>query len=269
MRNGAMIGKPLLPHYQLALFKRPREREPSSGQRNPEAAYARLLQNPDLRPPLPLPQSVSVLDFMNQFSSWRRSSLCRWWWILEEALYVTWVFKVCTLLFIVSSVCTCTFFSCNALHIWPFNASPFFVWILLLLVSLRSDVTFGLCVLPSVCEYTFLSVSFPFHMFLFCRKRIRDCVQGTRPLQVLVDEGSVFKTLESLLYWSISILTCLLSAYFLCFPSVFMYVKAVGLVDFFVGAVLLLRGGGAVQSGWSHCPLIGNVPITTRPIDLR
>lgn len=71
----------------------------------------------------------------------------------------------------------------------------------------------------------------------------------TRPIPVFIDIGLVFEMLGSFFGSSNLVFAYLLSVFLLCANSVFgyiIYVKAAGLVDFFVGVVEC----GAVQSGW-------------------
>lgn len=74
---------------------------------------------------------------------------------------------------------------------------------------------------------------------------------GTRPIAFLMDEGPIFEYFLALEHLHPRMSPVRL--YSLCQFAihVHMYVKAAGSVDYFVGAVLLNRGGGAAQTGWS------------------
>lgn len=66
----------------------------------------------------------------------------------------------------------------------------------------------------------------------------------------IVDIGLVFEMLGSFMGWSNLDFACLLSVFLLCANSIFgyiMYVKAAGLVDFFVGMMGLSRVFGLVD----------------------
>lgn len=84
---------------------------------------------------------------------------------------------------------------------------------------------------------------------------ITSCASGLRPSPRkanfgVVDIGLVFEMLGSFLGWSNLDFACLLSVFLLCANSIFgyiMYVKAAGLVDFFVGVVGLSRVFGLVD----------------------